>query len=122
MSDASVYIRRMSGDNSDNSRAGDGWHGDIGGWCPVQGFGEVDGFPWYFRARGEHWSFGVSSSPTGDPVDAGTKNDPNGYCERHEWGTWPGAGYVANEVAWRFIEQSISNWRTAKRTNEQANT
>ena len=31
--------------------------GRIGGLVPVQGEGELDGKPWYFRARYEHWTF-----------------------------------------------------------------
>ncbi|MGE6761242.1 hypothetical protein ACQKGO_24715 [Corallococcus interemptor] len=29
---------------------GHGWSGDFGGSCPVQGHGEADGRPFYFRA------------------------------------------------------------------------
>lgn len=29
------------------------------GFCPVQAEGIVNGQPWYFRARGDHWSFVV---------------------------------------------------------------
>ncbi|WP_255425037.1 MULTISPECIES: hypothetical protein [Corallococcus] len=29
---------------------GNGWSGDFGGSCPVQGHGEADGRPFYFRA------------------------------------------------------------------------
>ncbi len=29
------------------------------GQCPVQGSGTIDRVPWYFRARGSHWTFSV---------------------------------------------------------------
>jgi hypothetical protein len=32
-------------------------HGRVGGLVPVQGTGELEGKPWYFRARHEGWTF-----------------------------------------------------------------
>lgn len=32
-------------------KSGEGWEGHVGGFCPVQGEGTVDGLNWYFRAR-----------------------------------------------------------------------
>jgi hypothetical protein len=32
----------------------------IGGQAPVQGWGKVDGFDWFFNARYNEWSFAVS--------------------------------------------------------------
>lgn len=34
----------------------------------MQGDGEVDGHPFYFRARGEWWTLSIAR-PDGDPVD-----------------------------------------------------
>lgn len=31
----------------------------LGGNCPVQSEGEIGGVPFYFRARGEHWSMSI---------------------------------------------------------------
>lgn len=39
----------------------------LGGNCPVQSEGTVDGKPFYFRARGEHWSMGIGGEPVGEP-------------------------------------------------------
>ena len=39
----------------------------IYGPCPVQAVGTIDGMPFYFRARGEQWSFGVGPRPIGNP-------------------------------------------------------
>lgn len=46
---------------------GDAWWCELGGACPVQGDGEVDGVPFYFRARGRHWSieFGLGTDEDG---------------------------------------------------------
>ena len=39
----------------------------LGGNCPVQAEGTIQGVPFYFRARGEHWSLGVGADPVGRP-------------------------------------------------------
>ena len=31
----------------------------FGGNCPVQAEGTIDGKPFYFRARGDHWSMSI---------------------------------------------------------------
>ena len=37
----------------------------LGGNCPVQAEGLIDGHPFFFRARGAHWSMTVGSPATG---------------------------------------------------------
>lgn len=37
----------------------------IGGACPVQAEGTVDGIPFYFRARGNGWSLSIGVDPIG---------------------------------------------------------
>jgi hypothetical protein len=39
------------------------------GACPVQAEGFVDGFPFYFRSRGETWSLSISTSRDVDALD-----------------------------------------------------
>lgn len=40
------------------------------GWgTPVQARGTIDGRPFYFRARHEHWSLAVARDPGVDPAD-----------------------------------------------------
>lgn len=34
----------------------------LGGDAPLQGFGYLDGRPWYFRARGNQWEFAVANN------------------------------------------------------------
>jgi len=33
----------------------------LSGDAPLQAFGYLDGKPWYFRARGERWEFGLAA-------------------------------------------------------------
>lgn len=35
--------------------SGENWSGALDGLCMSQGCGYVDGYPWYFRARGQSW-------------------------------------------------------------------
>ena len=39
----------------------------IGGNCPVQAEGRIDGLPLYFRARSSHWSLGIGGDPVASP-------------------------------------------------------
>jgi hypothetical protein len=43
--------------------------GRLEGFAPVQGWGTVRGFSFYFRARHDEWSFAISEHPAVDPVD-----------------------------------------------------
>ena len=71
----------------------------IGGNCPVQAEGTVDGKPFYFRARGEHWSMGIG----GDPV-------MNPEWEHHEeYGAVPfAAGWMELDEARAFIDKAVA--------------
>lgn len=40
----------------------------IGGLCPVQAEGTIDGKPFYFRARGQRWTIGIEGEPVGFPA------------------------------------------------------
>jgi hypothetical protein len=75
----------------------------LGGMCPVQGEGTVDGFPFYFRARGASWSFSVADKD-GDPVMNGPGED--GFHIAEPYGTWPEAGYMDIGIARAIIERS----------------
>lgn len=67
----------------------------IGGNCPVQAKGTINGTPFYFRARGEHWSFGVGNDPIGEPAWY--------HCEA--WGDGPfTAGWMDEATARQLIE------------------
>ena len=43
--------------------------GKIYGSGPVQAEGTINGFPFYFRARHDTWTFAISENPEIDPVD-----------------------------------------------------
>ena len=91
-------------------REGPGWSGMIGGFCPVQGYGNVDGMNWYFRARGDAWSFEVWDAPFGDggklPV-----GDPLWLAEADYGEGDYDASWMPFSHAWRFIEESIALFR-----------
>lgn len=78
---------------------------ELGGNCPVQAAGTVDGWPFYFRARGEWWSFSV--------VEMG--EDPFGadgwWNYKEKWGEWPAAGWMTREEAMGCIEKAAQKFR-----------
>ena len=66
-----------------------------GGTCPYQAEGTISGYPFYFRSRGQHWSFEV------------TKQYGDGeimwqYSEKYS-DTPHAAGYINHEEADLFI-------------------
>ena len=75
----------------------------IGGNCPVQAEGTIDGREFYFRARGEHWSLGIG----GDPV---SKPDWE-YEERY--GDWPSAGWMTPEEAESLLRMAAAKFISA---------
>lgn len=80
----------------------------LGGNCPVQAEGIIDGLPFYFRSRGERWSFSVASSPDGDPVDVSCGMDDGGFYYAEEYGTGErfSAGYISEDQARDFIAKA----------------
>lgn len=93
------------------AKYGDGWHGEISGACPVQGLGEVDGVPWYFRSRGEHWSLEIGVGEGSDGELAGTA-----IFERSgTHGRFPDAGWMGAKHAWSLIKRSIGEFRAERR-------
>jgi hypothetical protein len=44
---------------------------EISGCCPVQAEGTINGLPFYFRSRGEHWSLYIALTKYADPLDRG---------------------------------------------------
>jgi len=43
--------------------------GRIYGSAPVQADGTINGFPFYFRARWDEWTFSISENPQISPID-----------------------------------------------------
>ena len=98
---------------------GEGWDGELGGIVPVQAEGFVDGNPFYFRARGEHWTMTIAQPGT-DPVDWTASDGAGGwhradhilYHHDEDYGEWPEAGYMELNVAEGFITRCIAEFRS----------
>jgi hypothetical protein len=72
----------------------------LGGNCPVQAEGTVDGFPFYFRARGEHWSMNIGDvDPVCDPIWSHV--EPYG-TEKFD------AGWMNEDEARSFIDRAAA--------------
>ena len=79
---------------------------EIGGNCPVQAEGRIDGEPFYFRARGARWSIGIGGQ---DPVCA-----PE-WSHEEPYGDGPfDAGWMSDEEARAFIEKAAGLFRLAR--------
>lgn len=74
----------------------------LGGNCPVQAEGTVDGKPFYFRARGEHWSLGIG----GEPVCA-----PEWEHEEEVDGGMYAAGWMSELEAKHCIARAVTLYR-----------
>jgi hypothetical protein len=78
----------------------------LGGMTPVQGEGTIAGLPFYFRARGQRYTFSVASTPDGDPLEAWGGRDVAGYHVQHPYGDSQfAAGFMDLDVAEGFIRQ-----------------
>ena len=75
----------------------------LGGNCPVQGEGTIDGKPFYFRSRGAAWSLGVGGEPVGKPD----------WEIQEAYGTWPDAGWITEDEARAFIAKGAKLYREA---------
>lgn len=73
----------------------------LGGNCPVQAEGTLDGHPFYFRARGAHWSFGVGAEPVCNPDWS--------YDEPYGDGPYD-AGWMTEDEARAFIDKAVGLW------------
>lgn len=86
----------------------------IFGCCPVQSEGTVNGDRFYFRARGNHWSFSVGDDPVG--VSCGLAE---GFHHEEEYGDGPyDAGWMPVEEAEAFIRRAAQLYVAAKALGE----
>jgi hypothetical protein len=67
----------------------------LGGNCPVQGEGTINGKPFYFWSRGASWALNIGGA---DVVADPEWRHVEGY------GTWPDAGWITAAEARTFIE------------------
>lgn len=89
---------------------------ELCGLCPVQAEGTFDGVPFYFRARGEHWSCHVGGS-----YDLGADDCLYGpgaawlYEEEYGDGERYSAGWMTETEARAFIAKAYELWRERAR-------
>lgn len=74
----------------------------LGGNCPVQADGTVDGKPFYFRSRGASWSMSIGG--------ADVVGEPEWYHEQ-PYGEWPAAGWITTDEAEAFIASAVCAFR-----------
>ena len=75
------------------------------GTCPVQAEGTINGLPFYFRARGRHWSLYVAKTETGDPLG----DDVHVHREEYHGGHGDfAASYAKPHKCRQFIERAAS--------------
>lgn len=94
---------------------GQGWNGIITGHAPVQGWGRADGHPWFFRARGDTWSFEIAEDRGLDEQalpDVG--EEVSGWAAWERWGTWPDASIMSMDTAWSIVETCIERFRAGQ--------
>jgi len=86
---------------------------DVGGACPVQGEGTVDGCEVYFRSRGEFWSLEITADHD-DPfaVGAGPGGKPGWFFEVG-YGAWPDAGWMSGKHSKQCFLSAVNAWRKA---------
>ena len=71
----------------------------IGGNCPVQAEGLIDGFGFYFRARGQQWSMEIYDGTEGGWY----YTEPYGEVQYE-------AGWMEMEEAREFIQQAAERF------------
>lgn len=83
---------------------------ELGGNCPVQAEGTIDGVPFYFRARGERWQLFVG----GDDL----LGDPHWYHEE-PWGDEAfSAGWMTEDEARALIQKGAQLYAKADKSNK----
>lgn len=71
----------------------------IGGNCPVQAEGSVNGKEFYFRARGEHWRLNVGGDVVCDPE----------WSYGEDYGDEPyAAGWMTEDEARTFLDKGLA--------------
>ena len=83
--------------------------------APVQAEGTLDGHPFYFRARGDQWTFSLAEEPGLDPVhiDSAERAVRCGYFLAAQYGA-PGsfaASYMPLAEARDLIGECVRRYR-----------
>jgi hypothetical protein len=105
---------RAKDERVEPTRKGDGWEGKVGGYAPVQGWGEVDGLPWYFRSRWDSWRFSIAYDPDANPVKVGWGEVEGWQKEGTLLGEYFAASWMPVEDAWVLIEEAIEEFRESR--------
>jgi hypothetical protein len=100
---------------TDGVAVGEGYEVPFGGACPVQGYGEVDGHPCYYRARGKGWSLDVYPKGADPYNDLGAAS-----LFEHAEGCyiWPAGGYVRPELSCENIARAVAKFRARSPSGE----
>lgn len=87
----------------------------LAGISPLQATGNIDGYPFYFKARGIRWQIGIAPSAMDDPLDAFERvmqGAVNWWYYDEPYGKEYGdAGYMPMGEALTFIEWSARQHR-----------
>ena len=88
--------------------------GKIFGLAPVQATGTVNGFPFYFRARYDFWTFAISENEKVDPVDIQTfeTGQKHGFFAEGQFGKEGEyeASYMDTDTARALIIQCTNSY------------
>ena len=84
--------------------------------APVQAEGTLDGHPFYFRARGDQWTFSLAEEPDLDPVyiDSTESAVGRGYFLTAQYGAPRSfaASYMTLAEARDLIGECVRRYRT----------
>lgn len=87
--------------------------------CPVQAEGTIDGAPFYFRARGQHWEIEIAGGPVLEFMGRGPAE---GWWDGEAWGdTRFAAGWMEHDEARRLIAEAAGRWIAAGRPGVAVN-
>ena len=82
----------------------------IGGNCPVQAEGTIDGKEFYFRARHMHWSIGIGGEPVCEPE----------WFWEADYGDLPfDAGWMHEDEARAFIQKAAERYARGEKSKER---
>lgn len=79
---------------------------EIGGNCPVQAEGMIDGVPFYFRARGKRWSLEIG--PNASIIESEWSHSEK-YSDKEY-----AAGWMSVDEAKALIAKGAEIYRTEK--------
>lgn len=107
-----VFLGEIDDENAPfKTASGDNWEGHLAGWVPVQGYGTIDGRPWYFRARYNGWSLSIAENPDDSAVNVRWNKVSGWYYEDDYGEELFEAGWMPYKVAWGFIKDCFEKYK-----------